>query len=92
MPKTGDIVKSCPNLKKLKISTWPGTNKALTKLWKGLLALEEVTLENCDGLGNVAFVGEDVGNPVFLKLKSMLTQLNSINYIGKIIIKYVFLF
>lgn len=69
-PMTEDIANSCPNLKKLEISNWPGTNKSLIKLWSGLRALEQVTFESCTGLGNVAFVGEDVGDPVFLKLKS----------------------
>lgn len=71
-PSTKDIVQSCPNLRNMKISNWPGTNKALTRLWSGLPALEQVTLENCTGLGNSAFIGKDVGKPVFLKLKCMV--------------------
>lgn len=71
-PKTEDIVRSCQNLKKLKISNWPGPPKELVKLWSGLGALEEVTLENCSGIYNKTFIGDDFGNPTFLKLKSKL--------------------
>lgn len=70
VPKCGDIVVSCPNLKKIKLGNWKGTNKGLVTLWNGLASLEEVELEGCENLGNVAFVGEDVQEPVFLKLKS----------------------
>jgi len=73
IPKTEDIVSGCPNLKKLRIENWPGTNKQLTKLWSGLPGLEEVSLEYCKELGNVGFVGEDVNNPVFFRLESKLT-------------------
>ncbi len=72
VPNVEDIVKSCPNLKKIKLGNWMGTNKQLVELWNGLLGLEEISLENCKELGNVAFVGEDVGNPVFLRLESKL--------------------
>lgn len=65
-----DIVTSCPNIKKLGLTNWPATNKCLTKFWEGLSELEEVTLECCKSLGNVAFVGTDIENPVFLRSAS----------------------
>ncbi len=70
VPRAEDIVKSCPNLKRLRIVNWPGKQKALISLWRGLRNLEEVSLEYCGDMGNVAFVGEDVQNPVFFQLKS----------------------
>ncbi len=39
VPKTDDIVNSCPNLKKLKLRNWQGKNSALVKLWNGLPGL-----------------------------------------------------
>lgn len=69
-PSAAAIVSSCPNVKKLELKNWPGTNKALSKLWAGLHNLEQVCLNNCLEMGNVAFVGEDKGNPVFLGLHS----------------------
>ncbi|ODM95794.1 putative RNA-binding protein EEED8.10 [Orchesella cincta] len=70
-PKALHVITSCPNLKKLTICKWHGTNKALSKLWSGLTELEEITLESCELLGNVGFVGEDSKDPVFLKLKKL---------------------
>lgn len=69
-PKPRMIITSCENLKKLTIENWNGTNKGISMLWSALLQLEEVTLENCQALGNNAFVGEDTENPTFLKLQS----------------------
>lgn len=70
LPRAEDIVTACPNLKRIKLVAWPGTDVELVKLWNGLPGLEEVSLEHCKYVGNAAFVGEDVKNPVFLKLKS----------------------
>lgn len=75
VPRTEEIVKSCPNLKKIVLTNWVGTNKQLVDLWRGLLELEEIYLYNCKELGNVAFVGGNVGCPVFLGLKSRLKNL-----------------
>lgn len=83
-PFTDDIVAAFPNLKRLKIGGWPGENKALTKLWSGLPGLEEVTLENCKGLRNSAFIGEDSRSPVFLKLKSKFDK-----YIKMYLVRYL---
>lgn len=82
VPKAEDIVKACPNLKKLTLKRWQGTNKALVELWKGLDKLEEVTLDTCRNLGNVAFVGMDVDKPVFCNLTSklLLNCKNKINW------------
>ncbi len=74
LPKLEDIAVSCPNLKRVKLRNWLGTNKALANLWSGLKKLEDISLEYCKNLGNVAFVGSDVGNPVFLGLKSKSTS------------------
>lgn len=71
-PRTGNIVSSCPNLKILSLGNWVGTNKALSKMWAGLQHLEQLVLEDCRALGNVAFVGENKELPTFFKLKSTI--------------------
>lgn len=65
-----NIARSCANVTKLKLSNWTGTNKGITHLWRGMTRLEEVVIKACPKLGNVAFVGEDVENPVFRRLES----------------------
>lgn len=74
-PRVDDIVTSCGNLRKLTLVNWLGTNKALSRFWLGLYALEELHLENCKLLGNVAFVGKDFEKPVFFQLKSKYKRL-----------------
>lgn len=69
-PKMKDVMDCCPNLTILKISFWPGSNKAISMLWSGLPLLEELTLDSCKNLGNVAFVGADKEKPTFFRLKS----------------------
>lgn len=70
IPKMRDVCSSCPNLKILCISRWTGSNKAISMLWDKLPMLEDVTFDECKGLANVAFVGKDISNPGFLKMKS----------------------
>lgn len=69
IPRSRDIITSCVNLKKLTITNWKGTNKAISLLWSGLLRLEEICLEGCKELGNEAFVGKRMENPSFLQLR-----------------------
>lgn len=68
VPKVQDITRSCPLVTKLILANWLGTNKAVAMFWEGLPFLEEVVLDNCEQLGDVAFVGKDKDDPVFLKL------------------------
>lgn len=70
VPKSEYLISACPYLKKLVLVNWQGTNRSLAQLWAGLPHLENVYLERCTSLGNVAFFGEDVERPVFLKLES----------------------
>ncbi len=72
VPKVEEIAESCPNLKRIKLGNWMGTNKQLAELWEELPYLEEISLENCKELGNVAFVGEEIEYPVFFCLESKL--------------------
>lgn len=69
-PRSMDIIENCGNLTKIYLQNWMGTNRALSLLWNGLLLLEEVTLDQCKMLADVAFVGEDRENPTFFKLQS----------------------
>lgn len=70
-PTFQSIISSCPNVKKLNLKGWPGTNKELCQLWSGLQHLEDICLEDCGEIGDDAFVGEERENPALLKLKSM---------------------
>ncbi len=69
IPRVKDITGSCQLVTKLTLENWLGTNKAVTMFWKGLPLLEEVVLDKCEGLADVAFVGKEREDPVFLKLK-----------------------
>ncbi len=61
-----------PNLTnyKLTIKLWPGSNRAISTLWRGLRHLEKVCFGGCENLGNVAFVGDYLEEPLFLRENS----------------------
>lgn len=71
MPKILELCTSCPNITKLTLCGWPGTNKGILNLWTGFDHLTDVCFDQCVNLGNAAFVGESVLNPCCLKLKGM---------------------
>ncbi len=73
VPKVEDIWAACPNLGTIELNNWPGTNKALVKLWERLPGLKEICLVECSNVGNVTFVGENKERPIFVKLKSKIT-------------------
>ncbi len=69
IPRVKDVTSTCPFVTKLTVSGWIGGNEKVTLFWEGLPLLEEVILEECERLGNAAFVGTDTDYPLFLKLK-----------------------
>ncbi len=75
-PTVQAIISSCPNVKKLSLKGWPGTNEELCQLWSGLQHLEDVCLEDCGEMGDDAFVGEERENPALLKLQSKFNVVN----------------
>lgn len=60
----------CPNLKKLTIGWWPGTNYSISKIFTSFLLLEDICFDHCFNLGNVAFIGSNAMDPCCFKLKS----------------------
>lgn len=68
--KIVDLSRCCPNLSKLTLFQWPGTNKWISKIWTGLPHLQDVCFDHCNQLGNVAFIGENVEAPLCFCPKS----------------------
>lgn len=67
IPSTRDIVVSMPNLNKLTIRNWIGSNDDLLTLWTGLRHLKHVTVDSCTNVANEAFIGTE--NSSFIHLQ-----------------------
>lgn len=59
----------CPNLTKLYLCNWLGTNKCISIIWTSLNLLEDVCFEDCANLEIESFVGSDINDPCCLKLR-----------------------
>lgn len=57
--------KCCPNLKKLVLINWPGTNATLQKGLEGLKLLEELSLKRCKLVGDKAFLNSELKSENF---------------------------
>lgn len=66
----------CPNLTRLTLCRYPGTNKSITTLFTSLNCLQDICFDSCTSLGNVAFIGLDVKNPCCLQLRESLKKLS----------------
>lgn len=66
----------CPNLTKLSLINWPGTNETILDIWKSFHLLQEISFDACLNLGDYGFVGDDTQNPLCLYSKSMYKNLN----------------
>lgn len=50
---------SCPNMKKLSLVNWTATNETVIRILSDVKSLEELCLDNCNKIGNQAFIKTD---------------------------------